>query len=829
MNGDLQRIGDALQFVPVGGHDERVRVAFMLKSELGDTGRDVWDEWRDGRGDDEAVSVWKSASETGPLKIGTLFHEAKANGWRDDGTHQKPTSEELAERRRIAAERAAKEEIETARKHADAAQEAKLIYGVGRRDEAQEHPYAMKKRVSLFSLVRRGAWPKRGWNDALIVPLSNADGKLSTLQAINTDGEKDYLAGGCKRGCFHPFGTLRGASFVQIGEGMATVAAGVDATDWPAAAAMDAGNLLAVGQAVRGLAPDAVILFLADNDVRDDGRNTGIEAARAAAVAVGGFVAIPELDGRACDWWDVWNERGAEVVADALQATIASPAEPAIADDVSHQPDEENAPAGDPESLFDAVTRLATLHPLEYEKLREAEANSLGVRIGVLDKEVGIARKARKEEGGKAVMFPEVKAWNEAVIASKLLKEIYTTIKQFIICENETAITATLWIAFTWIVDAVEVAPLAVITAPEKRCGKSQLLNLIGRLSRRPLVAANISPAATFRVIEAHSPTLLIDEADSFFKDNEELRGVINSGHTRQSAYVIRTVGDDHTPQQFSTWGAKAISGIGHLAETLMDRAVILELRRKMPNETVQRLRHAQRGLFDRLTSQLARFAEDASAAIGASRPDLPEALNDRAQDNWEPLLAIADYAGGDWPRIARDAALKLSGAEQEAVSLSAELLADIQEVFEHKRVDRISTADLLQSLTEDDIKPWATYNRGKPMSPRQLAKRLHEYGIQPRTIRSGYDTIKGFMRSLFDDAFSRYLTPAPHTPDLSVTTSQSATKPDAERVSAVTDGKVCDVTQNQTVTRKPWLSLRCDGVTDRSPVLAGGTVRVEV
>ena len=314
--------------------------------------------------------------------------------------------------------------------------------------------------------------------------------------------------------------------------------------------------------------------------------------------------------------------------------------------------DKEPPLVSDPESLFDAVTRLAGLHPLEYEKLRETEANALGVRVGVLDKEVGIVRKARQEEGGKAVMFPTIKVWNKAVDANKLLTEIHKTIKQFIICESDAAITATLWIVFTWFVDVVEVAPLAVITAPEKRCGKTQLLNLIGRLSRRPLMAANISPAATFRVIEAHCPTLLIDEADSFLKDNEELRGVINSGHTRQSAYVIRTVGDDHTPQQFSTWGAKAISGIGHLAETLMDRAVILELRRKLPRESVQRLRHAERGLFDRLASQLARFAEDAAQSIGEARPELPEALNDRAQDNWEPLLAIADYAGGEWPRI---------------------------------------------------------------------------------------------------------------------------------------------------------------------------------
>ncbi len=196
------------------------------------------------------------------------------------------------------------------------------------------------------------------------------------------------------------------------------------------------------------------------------------------------------------------------------------------------------------------------------------------------------------------------------------------------------------------VIDNVQVAPLAVITAPEMRCGKSQLLNLIGRLSHRPLVASNISPAAMFRVIEAHSPTLLIDEADTFFKENEELRGIVNSGHTRQAAYIIRTVGDNHEPKQFSTWGAKAISGIGTLAETIRDRAIILEMRRKLPNESIERLRHAEGGVFECLASKLARFAQDAGVSIERALPTLPEALNDRAQDNWEPLLAIADYAG---------------------------------------------------------------------------------------------------------------------------------------------------------------------------------------
>jgi putative DNA primase/helicase len=490
------------------------------------------------------------------------------------------------------------------------------------------------------------------------------------------------------------------------------------------------------------------------------------------------------------------------------------------------------------ESLSDAVARLAGMGTLEYEQVREVEAQRLGVRVGVLDKEVSIARRTQQEDGGKKAMFPTVEPWPEPVDGAELLNDLLDVIQRFIVCERETAITASLWCAFTWLVDSVQVAPLAVITAPEKRCGKSQLLNLIGMLSRRPLVASNISPAATFRVIEAHSPTLLIDEADSFFKENEELRGVINSGHTRQSAYVIRTVGDDHEPRQFSTWGAKAISGIGHLAETIMDRAVILELRRKLPSESVQRLRHAEPGLFNNLASRLARYADDAGSAIERARPELPEELNDRAQDNWEPLLAIADHAGGEWPQLARYTALKLSGAEQEAVSLTAELLADIREVFEHKKVDRLSTADLLQALNDDDIKPWATYNRGKPMTPRQLAKRLDEYGIQPRTIRAGYGTAKGFTLDKFEDAFSRYLTPT-STPEVCRHTSQpnnhgassvTANLHNPSHVtnqvvtdnSIVTDKTKCDGTQKLSVTPEPAPVKACDGVTDKTPILEG-------
>lgn len=415
------------------------------------------------------------------------------------------------------------------------------------------------------------------------------------------------------------------------------------------------------------------------------------------------------------------------------------------------------------ETQAQVFARLALLSPVEYDRVREQEAKALGIRVSTLDKEIMAFYRPAHTHDGPVEMFQAVEPWSKPVNGAALLEEIHKTVKRFIICDSETVTAVTLWIAFTWFIDQVTVAPLAVITAPEKRCGKSQLLDLIGRLVRRALVASNISPAAIFRVIEAHRPTLLIDEADAFLKDNEEARGILNSGHTRQAAYVIRVVGDDHEPKQFSTWGAKAISGIGALSDTLMDRAVVLELRRKLPHEEVERLRHADPAHFQRLSSMLARYADDNGPIVGNARPVLPDALNDRAQDNWEPLLAIAEHAGGEWPRMAREAALKISGQEQESTSLSAELLADIREVIAEKCKweSNITTKLLLEELNADDLKPWATHNRGKPMSPRQLAKRLGEYGIRPKNLCIGNARPKGYDREQFTDAFIRYLSSA--------------------------------------------------------------------
>jgi putative DNA primase/helicase len=243
------------------------------------------------------------------------------------------------------------------------------------------------------------------------------------------------------------------------------------------------------------------------------------------------------------------------------------------------------------------------------------------------------------------------------------------------------------------------------------------------------------------------------------------------------------------------------------------------------------------------LTAKLARFAGDNREAIRRARPDLPAALHDRAQDNWEPLLAIADTAGGEWPELARHAALTLSGSSAGENTIGNELLEDIQEMFEQKRIERTSIKELVEVLCSDDEKPWATYNRGRAITPRQISKRLRDYGVYTKTFRQGYETVKGYEWEQFEEVFLRYLS-SPPPPDFSgnlvtnpennnkinglcVTSGKSVTVTSPPSVTFtkdfgvghegknVTGGENVTVTENRLVTLKPAPALGCYRVTE--------------
>lgn len=538
--------------------------------------------------------------------------------------------------------------------------------------------------------------------------------------------------------------------------------------------------------------------------------------------AVDWLKAFHQQHGRKAAAADIWAlpviERAPEEVEAAgsdsspsIDAGDATPLPKSIA-----QPDTPPAQSDD-----EIIQRLASLKPMEYDRVRKEQATALKVRPGTLDEMVKAARSDESE--ADRLPFAEVEPHPEPIDPAQLLDEVADTIRKFIVLGIEQAHAAALWCALTWFIDVVEVAPLAIINAPEKSCGKTQLLTVLGRMAYRPLPAANASASALFRAVELWKPTILIDEADTFFRDNFELHGLVNAGYLRDG-YVLRSeaVGDTFEPRIFSVFSAKALAGIAlekHLPDATMSRGIVFNLRRKLSHESVSRLRHADRGLFTGIAEKLARFALDYSQQVRLARPALPDELSDRDQDNWEGLLAIASCAGDGWLARATAAALKLSGAGEKTVSTGNELLADIQHVFESKKLDRISTADLIAALCHDEESAWASYNRGKQITPRQVARQLAGYGIASKTIRIGaYETPKGFELSQFSDAFVRYLSTSLNLPPHP----QQTPEANKHGVLAVADMPQQKTVRHNSATPEAPPLLGCGGVADKTPILGG-------
>jgi hypothetical protein len=263
--------------------------------------------------------------------------------------------------------------------------------------------------------------------------------------------------------------------------------------------------------------------------------------------------------------------------------------------------------------------------------------------------------------------------------------------------------------------------------------------------------------------VAAEAPTLLLDESDAAFKDEREyaeaLRGLLNAGHRRGGAasLAIRK-GNDFEVADFPVFCPKAIAGIGQLPGTVQDRAIRILLQRRRPGEPIERFRWREaREQGAPIRKALEGWAAAALPALAEARPDIPAQLDDRAADGWEPLLAIADLAGGDWPRRARQAALALSvGDGREDESLGVRLLRDMRAIFQERGADRLTSAELVDALNGMEEAPWGDLG-GRGLDARRLARMLRPYGVRPRKLRLGETTIRGYDSGDLQDAWSRY------------------------------------------------------------------------
>jgi len=357
------------------------------------------------------------------------------------------------------------------------------------------------------------------------------------------------------------------------------------------------------------------------------------------------------------------------------------------------------------------------------------------------------------------------KPWPDAVDGAELLCKLVSVLERFLALPVGAAVAMALWTLHAHVHDAFSISPYLAFTSAVRGSGKTSALTVLHALSPRGLFASNLSTSAVFRTIEAHRPTLFIDEADTFLRDRDDLRGVLNAGHFKAGAVVVRIVGDDFEPRAFSVWCPKAIAKIGKLPPTLADRSIVIAMRRKRPDETVERIRldHLHSDL-NPLLRQAARWAADHLHVLRAADPAVPPELRDRQADNARPLLAIADLAGGKWPEEAQRALVKLQSRDVDEEEAGILLLADFRELFAAKG-ERLKTAEILEALTAREDRPWGEWRRGQKLSSISLSSLLRAFGIKPRTLRfkagSTTRTAKGYERESFEDAFSRYL-PAP-------------------------------------------------------------------
>jgi len=500
---------------------------------------------------------------------------------------------------------------------------------------------------------------------------------------------------------------------------------------------------------------------------------------------------------------------------------------------------EVNEPQGGPrvESPGETITRLAALSSLEYGQQRAGASKQLGVPLMFLDQAVTEARAAngtnKKPGQGSEITFDEIFPSEEPVDGAVLVQSLTAIIKRFMILPLGAALTIALWILRTFIFDSFGINPILSIRSPVMGCGKTTLINLIMMFVLKALATSNATPASVFRLIEKYHPTLLMDEMDSFKDSHEGFRGILNSCHNKRTAKVIRNVGDDHEPREFSTWTPVVLASIGKTYDTVDDRSLRIDLQKKAKDEGAEDFPQ-QGDDYDALEaettiirSQCLRWTHDNLDAIVNARVQKLEGLSSRANDNWYSLLAVASIVGAKCLEDAVTAAKAISSLGTEDPTAKTQLLIDIQELFKSRKADKLSSKDICESLAEMDERPWATWRKGKPISTNQLARLLKDFGVTSQTIRPKVEpTIKGYCKDHFEAAWGRYCVSPLENGDLK---RHNVTNPmdkgqttDFQNVT----NPPCDVSENGTLANA---GAGCDGVTDENPESRGkGTLLVE-
>ena len=356
---------------------------------------------------------------------------------------------------------------------------------------------------------------------------------------------------------------------------------------------------------------------------------------------------------------------------------------------------------------------------------------------------------------------------------ARALDQTRDFLTRYIVFANpEQADAAALWVGHTWTYDQFDTTPYLAVQSPEKRSGKSRLLECLRLVTRQAVPMAGASLAALFRIIDERHPTLLLDEADTIFNkrasdSTEDLRGLLNNGY-RRGVPFFRVVGDGKKlhVESFDVFCPKAIASIQALPDTVQDRSVVIHLKRRARHERVERFRFRT---GERESLPVREWWEaTADQLVLPDTAEVPDQLDDRAADSWEPLLSLADAAGAEWPTRAHKAALLLSGVvEVEDEKIPILLLADIRAIFEEHAVERIATKVLMERLLSDDFEehPWQEWHNGRGLKATGVGRLLAPFGIRAKQLWITGGNLRGYDLDQFTDAFDRYLPTSADTP----------------------------------------------------------------
>ncbi|MDB2414889.1 DUF3631 domain-containing protein [Rickettsiales bacterium] len=580
------------------------------------------------------------------------------------------------------------------------------------------------KRHGLSSYLKKKKAENHGvrfLGDSVVIPVKDINGKLWSLQFIKPNGEKSFLKGGKKKSSFFIIGDIAGSDCLYIGEGYSTMSSVYQATGIPCIVAFDAGNLEPVIKELLEHYPKKKPFVLADDDA-----------------------------------WKKVNTGKLKAEAACRHFKLPTPVFPYFHEDLNAQ----------------KPTDWNDLHVLvDMEEVKKQ-----------IEEGVANAAYHEPEEASEEKELPPYQHDPEPyfmnVEGDFLLSEISDTIRQYVGLSFAAADAIALYIVYTHRYKLFPISPKLAIISPQKRCGKTTLLSIISKLVRRPLSASNITQSAVYRVIDAFSPTIIIDEADTFLRNNVELNGIINSSHSIDMSYVIRSDGENFETKAFNTFAPIVIASIGKLKGTLLDRSVVIPMQRIKRTDKLEKFRSIYLteefldipGKIERFWEDNLEYFKESMSVTDKKLADLPESISSRAIDNWLSLCTVAEIAdsGGDWPERAIRAMMELSsGDNTDDNSISIQLLSDVRLIVNDYPNDKIPTQELITKLKEIEEAPWLTYSNGNPITDRNIAGLLSPYGIKSKSIRTGDKTHKGYEFKSFNDVFERYL------PSLSVTEKQ--------------------------------------------------------